>query len=391
MKDLKYRILAAAMILAPVFYLNNLHAQSLLPAPSTVTVVGGTASVTVSWEEVAGAVDYRVYRNDQEYATGLAFWPFGDTDVISGQTYKYFVVACDADRRCGVPSNSVRVMYLGSNSNNDTSDSAQCEVQSNSTSNSVPQSVNLTTVGSIVQMTWVPPAGSVKWNVYRNDAYEFTVTNGVPAYDIENHVEGNTYSVTAIFGDGSISSQSEYASFGTGSDGSSCEEIEAQNATLTLNLSVLTENLTVTETELGACLVSLDAANETIANGDTDIADALAAQAEAEAAQAVAEQAQADAEAAAAEAEQIAMDAQAALATANAEKEAVEAANAQLAADLAAMAALLATTEADLATAQADNATLTADNQTLTENLEVATLAITQLEADLAACQAQLP
>jgi len=389
------------------------------PVPVNLVVVSQPGGVVLNWEQTSSAVSYRVYRDGHEVGSFINGTAWTDTEVSENETYKYFVIGCNANEECSQPSASQSVTYdfttpIGAGG------STECSVFSGSTANAIPTNVSL---DDNDLLTWVPPVNSVKWNVYRNDVYEYTITNGSPSYAVENHVVGNEYYVTAIYPDGSISSPSNLANSVTAP--LDCAVIEAANLGLTTANLTLLATLTQTEADLEQAQIDLAAA---IAGNSTaqDVLDAQAAQAAAEAALATAEadlaaallantgtaqdildaqalQAAAEADLATAEGTIIGLEAD--VATAEAAQIAAETAQAnaeaaqlQAEADLltaqqaetAALAAL-ATAQADLATCEADLATTEQAALLVATDLATAQADLATAQADLAACQLLIP
>jgi fibronectin type 3 domain-containing protein len=72
--------------------------QSSLPAPTGVVTSGATASsMTISWQAVAGASGYNVYRNGTKVSAQLVTGTsYTDTGLASRTTYQWTVTAVDA-------------------------------------------------------------------------------------------------------------------------------------------------------------------------------------------------------------------------------------------------------------------------------------------------------
>lgn len=222
--------------------------------PSTINAVSTPNGVVVSWNDT-GASNYRVYRElrtsegspalADEIVSNLTQTNHNDPTVVSGSIYNYFVVSCNADQVCGNPSNGALIIASITGNSGGVDSGQSCPAVSVSTANRLPMNVTLDTSGNPVTLTWVPPEGSVRWNVYRNDVYEFTTTNGLPAYEVENHIPGNTYYITAVFEDGSISPRSLDASESLGSQpivgppAVDCSLIQAENDILNGQLESL--------------------------------------------------------------------------------------------------------------------------------------------------------
>ncbi len=87
-----------------------------LPPPQGVRAVAGDSSVVLYWEPVAGAVRYRVYRQDEEalpfhlLAEVVPPEDYADLAVRNGQTYTYVLRSVDAQGR--VSSDSAPVQAI---------------------------------------------------------------------------------------------------------------------------------------------------------------------------------------------------------------------------------------------------------------------------------------
>ncbi|MFC5804098.1 alpha/beta hydrolase family esterase [Streptomyces formicae] len=84
-----------------------------LPAPSGLTVTATTeSSVSLSWNAVAGATSYRIYRGgSQAGAPSSAI--FTDTGLAPGTAYSYTVAAVDGSGAVGASSTSVQATTAG--------------------------------------------------------------------------------------------------------------------------------------------------------------------------------------------------------------------------------------------------------------------------------------
>lgn len=92
------------------------HRHTLLRLPNApANLVSSNVlatNVDLDWDAVVGASGYNVYRDDEIIATPSSN-SYSDTDVLSGETYEYYVTAvdnadADADNESG-PSNTVTV------------------------------------------------------------------------------------------------------------------------------------------------------------------------------------------------------------------------------------------------------------------------------------------
>ncbi|MBA2809589.1 PHB depolymerase family esterase [Streptomyces sp. KM273126] len=84
-----------------------------LPAPSGLTATSTTdTSVSLSWNTVAGAASYRVYRGGAQVGTPSST-SFTDTGLSSGTTYGYTVATVDGSGEVGVSSAAVQATTTG--------------------------------------------------------------------------------------------------------------------------------------------------------------------------------------------------------------------------------------------------------------------------------------
>jgi len=279
MKKLTF-VHTAALALSLVATLTFAQSGSSPPLPpdSINAVPASGSSVAISWpaSASANAATYRVYRNGNEIANRIDGLSYTDSGVADGSRHQYSVLACDSDEFCGVLTDQVTIVFnaFASGANMvPTGDPIECPAVSASSGNLAASNVTLTAVDDILRMTWTPPDGSVRWNVYRNDLYEFTISNGTPAYDIENHVDGSEYYVTAIFADGTIGPRSPLAVFGEvvadPPPGVDCAAIQAENDILVNENSGLEAQLST----LSSSLISLENQTEAL---EAELAQALA-------------------------------------------------------------------------------------------------------------------
>ena len=78
---------------------------SSLEAP-TVSVTASGSSLVLSWDAVAGADAYDIYRDNVKIETGFTQNSYTDTDIASGSYYEYYVRAVNGETRSN-PSNIV--------------------------------------------------------------------------------------------------------------------------------------------------------------------------------------------------------------------------------------------------------------------------------------------
>ena len=78
---------------------------SSLEAP-TVSVTASGSSLVLSWDAIAGADAYDIYRDNVKIETGFTQNSYTDTDIASGSYYEYYVRAVNGETRSN-PSNIV--------------------------------------------------------------------------------------------------------------------------------------------------------------------------------------------------------------------------------------------------------------------------------------------
>ena len=368
-------------------------------APDAITAVSDSGGVSLTWTPGTDIQTYRVYRavgeaSHTELVADLSDPSYVDASIVAGVTYSYFAIACNQFGACSPPSPQ-QTLVPGTGGGN------TC-----STESTVPTELTLSVLDDVATLGWVLPASALKTNVYINDAYETTVESGT-SFIVPSHAVDNDYYVTAIFGDGSISSKS--AIVNEANAPINCALVQADLAQLELDYDFLSDEynllldenalieqtLSETQTAWAETTVELEAAEalvlsltDNVANllieRDNALADLATLQADYDALVANSDQALADALADLA-ALQLLFDTQALengmlvidLADMTAERDALLAANGVLEAELALKTADLLLCEADLVSADATIATLTTERDN----------ALT----DLAACLAQLP
>ena len=176
-------------------------------APTGVYATDGTSSmgVTVSWQSVAGANGYKVYRgtaNDPTAAQTLATTAttsFEDTTAVPGMLYYYWVTATNA-----------------------VSESEKSVGEAGFRSLGAPTGVTATTTSgaSAVTVSWQPVAGAAFYRLYRGtrsgEAYAVEIdTTTDTSYADESAASGRTYyySVIAV----GTSCESGFSAFVAGS------------------------------------------------------------------------------------------------------------------------------------------------------------------------------
>ena len=364
------RLLSRCLALSLLVYAPLALSDHLQP-PDTVNAIVMAAGVQLSWTDSENATNYRVYRNGLEIVVNLVDSQHLDADVIPETAYGYFILGCDEFGECSEASSPA--VHVTTNAVIE-----ECPVVGGSTGHDIAQNVTITIEGLPNPiLSWIPPENSVRWNVYRNDLYEFTVVNGIPQYEIQNFVEGDTFYVTSIFADETIGPASALATLPP----VDCAVVQAELSQLQLDHQAFIEfsaalledfdALTIEHADLhtanDATLLELQGTQVALTQCEADLVTATdlltTTQADALAAIAAAETAQANAEAAQATA---------------------EAGEAQALTDLAAALGDLALVQQELLDTML---LLDTANQTIADQ----SLTIFNLQADLAACQAQLP
>ncbi|MGN0649835.1 MAG: C1 family peptidase, partial [Oscillospiraceae bacterium] len=124
--------------------------------------VSGDKQVTVSWDSVAGATSYRVFRADSATGTktllkAVSTTSYTDTTVSTGKTYYYFVAAYNS----------------ATGKLSDYSAYAMVKVQ---TPLAAPTISAISTNGSSVTLNWSTVTGATSYRVYRADSAAGTKT-----------------------------------------------------------------------------------------------------------------------------------------------------------------------------------------------------------------------
>ncbi|MGO8672370.1 MAG: family 16 glycosylhydrolase, partial [Capsulimonadaceae bacterium] len=125
-------------------------------APTSLTTIGGSAEVTVTWTDTTGAASYNVFRSTASggegttaYATGVTAPIFADTSVASGTTYYYTVAALN---------------NYGSSAQ---SSQASGTPSGGSGAPGAPFGLSATGGNAQVALVWSGGSGATSYNVYR--------------------------------------------------------------------------------------------------------------------------------------------------------------------------------------------------------------------------------
>ena len=89
-------------LVSPIYTLENVVAEILVNAPENVVATSKDASIDITWNKVANAETYTIYRSVNsgefsEFKTGITGEIYSDTDVVAGNTYSYKVQAIGSD------------------------------------------------------------------------------------------------------------------------------------------------------------------------------------------------------------------------------------------------------------------------------------------------------
>ncbi|MFD4370719.1 fibronectin type III domain-containing protein [Streptomyces sp. NPDC058486] len=160
-----------------------------LPAPTGLTTTATTdTTASLSWNTVAGAASYHVFRNGTKVNTApVTTATYTDTGLAAGTTYSYTVAAVDASGTAGTRSSAVDATTTG-------------------TPVTLPAPTALTVTGTTdttASLSWNTVAGAASYHVYRNG----TKVNAAPVtaatYTDTGLTAGTTYSYTVAAVDAS--------------------------------------------------------------------------------------------------------------------------------------------------------------------------------------------
>ena len=89
-------------LVSPIYTLENVVAEILVNAPENVVATSNNASIDITWNIVADAETYTIYRsvNSGEFSelkANITEEKYSDTDVVAGNTYSYKVKAVGKD------------------------------------------------------------------------------------------------------------------------------------------------------------------------------------------------------------------------------------------------------------------------------------------------------
>ncbi len=169
-------------------------------AVGSININAQASAITISWNEPSdnvGVDGYNVYRNDS-YRTTISSTSYTDTDVNSGTSYEYYVVAFDDARNYSVKSPRVSTTARGSsgstsnNSSPDTSSNPSTPVASGrpTAPGNVRAQINSSSSATI---SWNAPSGGAEgYNIYVDGSYNTTV-KGRTSYTANNLSSSRTY------------------------------------------------------------------------------------------------------------------------------------------------------------------------------------------------------
>ena len=89
-------------LVSPIYTLENVVAEILVNAPENVVATSKDASIDITWNKVANAETYTIYRSVNsgdfsELKANITEEKYSDTDVVAGNTYSYKVQAIGND------------------------------------------------------------------------------------------------------------------------------------------------------------------------------------------------------------------------------------------------------------------------------------------------------
>ena len=164
----------------------------VLPAPGNFTAVAGNERVTLSWDAVAGATGYRIYRADTANAS-LTRLPTGDitgttytdTGLTNGTTYRYTVRA-----------------LIRNNNNNESEGRVSVEVSAVPVLTAPPAPGNLTAIAADAQIT-------LSWNMVA-DAAEYRIFRAAGTSGTLTRINEDTTITTTTYTDTGLTNGTEY-------------------------------------------------------------------------------------------------------------------------------------------------------------------------------------
>jgi fibronectin type 3 domain-containing protein len=185
--------------------------SAALSAPTGVTASAYSNAIEITWQSVANASFYRVYRYrgtgaydsyENYYETSYTYYT--DTNLSTGTTYYYQVVAVNSEGYEGNYSSYASATTSSSSSGN--------------SAPSAPTGVTASAYSDSIEVTWQSVANAYYYMIYRatsaSGSYE-SVADTYYAYYTDTNVSAGTtyyYKVVAVNSAGYESSMSSYAS-----------------------------------------------------------------------------------------------------------------------------------------------------------------------------------
>jgi len=195
------------MITGCAFFATFAHADSQKPSvPNNVNASTlSSTSVRVSWNAAwdNNAVNgYNVYRDNGYYATVFAT-NYIDSNVSSGSTHEYRIVAFDFAQNFSNQSSAARVTTS-------TGGSVTGAVTPNTNgAATTPSGLSATPVnGNELRISWSQTSGAAGYNVYRDGSYYLTVNSGTSVVDRVDWGRDYRYSVSSFTSGGRHSPKS---------------------------------------------------------------------------------------------------------------------------------------------------------------------------------------
>lgn len=158
-------------------------------APTGLSGVAGDQTVTLTWNVVAGATSYNVYRNGTLLKTGLAGNTYTDSGLTNGTAYTYEVTVI----KTGVES----------------ARSAAVQVTPFVITPAAPTGLAATAGNAQVALSWSPTANAQSYKVYRGATLVTSVTT--TSYVDTGVTNGTAYTYTIVAVNGSASSPASTA------------------------------------------------------------------------------------------------------------------------------------------------------------------------------------
>jgi len=165
-------------------------------APAEISSAAVSDSlINVSWNAVAGAVNYRIYR-DGKYLAAVSATRLSDSGLNSATSHCYHVTSVNAVGKESEPSKQTCAMTLNPPK----------------AALGTPELTATAVSESQINLSWNPVAGALGYKVYRDGLYLMTSTAGTSVPDKELREAGRyCYQVTAVDTTGKESEKSNQA------------------------------------------------------------------------------------------------------------------------------------------------------------------------------------